>query len=304
VVPGDIMHDQCGTPAYIAPEILRNQGYEGFGVDVWSAGVVLYAMLSGTVPFKATNMTDLHRIILSGSYAPIKDISADAVDLLKGILDTDPRKRLTVEQVLAHEWLKSTDEMFNGKIKSLNKLNLFANAERILLSKFNIDYRVAQKDDLIENFTLKNLDTNQESENQNIGTKSYILAPFNSSLKLTSDLLNPALKIENDVFKFIGKAKEANRNYELNNNGEIDNGILINPQPQNISKEDEDEPRGERSPIHSKKPSQHVSKPTSPPEYNKVSEVTSPNPDSHRNSRKGVKDLSMSNTNTFILGKL
>jgi serine/threonine protein kinase len=311
VVPGDIMHDQCGTPAYIAPEILRNQGYEGFGVDVWSAGVVLYAMLSGTVPFKATNMTDLHRIILSGNYAAIKDISQDAIDLLKGILETDPRKRLSVEQILQHEWLKSTDEMFNGKIKSLNKLNLFANAERILLSKFNIDYRSAPKDDLIENFTLKNLDTNQESENQNVGTKSYILAPFNSSLKgtIATDLnitwLNPNLKIENDVLKFVGKAKEANRNYELNNNGEIDNGILINPQPQpqNISKDEEDE--REKSPIHSKKPSQHVSKPTSPPsEYSKVGEVTSPNPDSHRNSRKGVKDLSMSNTNTFILGKM
>lgn len=310
VVPGDIMHDQCGTPAYIAPEILRNQGYEGFGVDVWSAGVVLYAMLSGTVPFKATNMTDLHRIILSGNYAAIKDISQEAVDLLKNILETDPRKRLTVEGILQHEWLKSTDEMFNGKIKSLNKLNLFANAERILLSKFNIDYRSAPKDDLIENFTLKNLDTNQESENQNVGTKSYILAPFNSSLKgsVATDTslawLNQNLKIENDVLKFVGKAKEANRNYELNNNGEIDNGILINPQPQpqNVSKDDEDE--RERSPVHSKKPSQHVSKPTSPPsEYSKVGEVTSPNPDSHRNSRKGIKDLSMSNTNTFILGK-
>jgi serine/threonine protein kinase len=72
---GDIMHDHCGTPAYIAPEILRNQGYESFGVDVWSAGVVLYAMLSGTVPFKANNMNDLHKMIMKGNYPLIKDIS-------------------------------------------------------------------------------------------------------------------------------------------------------------------------------------------------------------------------------------
>jgi 5'-AMP-activated protein kinase catalytic alpha subunit len=53
------MTEQCGTPAYIAPEILRDKGYFGFKVDIWSAGVVLYAMLYGTVPFKANNMTEL-----------------------------------------------------------------------------------------------------------------------------------------------------------------------------------------------------------------------------------------------------
>ena len=53
------MSEQCGTPAYIAPEILLDRGYEGFAADVWSAGVVLYAMLFGAVPFKANNMTEL-----------------------------------------------------------------------------------------------------------------------------------------------------------------------------------------------------------------------------------------------------
>ena len=83
---GDVMHDQCGTPAYISPEILKNQGYEGFGVDVWSAGVVLYAMLSGTVPFKANNMNDLHKMIIRGNYPPIKDISDGNITLTQTLL--------------------------------------------------------------------------------------------------------------------------------------------------------------------------------------------------------------------------
>jgi serine/threonine protein kinase len=59
VKPGEKMTEQCGTPAYIAPEILVDNGYEGFTIDIWSAGVVLYAMLYGTVPFRANNMTEL-----------------------------------------------------------------------------------------------------------------------------------------------------------------------------------------------------------------------------------------------------
>ena len=82
------------------------------------------------------------------------------------------------------------------------------------------------------------MDTLQETENQNVVTKSLILAPFNSTLhknenwKLAADL-----KIENDVMKICGKVKEAIRNYELNNNGEIDNGFLINLENQNSNNE-------------------------------------------------------------------
>jgi serine/threonine protein kinase len=59
VKPGQILKEQCGTPAYIAPEVFEGNGYEGFASDIWSAGVVLYSMLYGIVPFKANNMTEL-----------------------------------------------------------------------------------------------------------------------------------------------------------------------------------------------------------------------------------------------------
>ena len=97
VKPDEMMTEQCGTPAYIAPEVFENKGYTGYLSDVWSAGVVLYAMLFGTVPFKASNMSELQKQITKGS-PPFKEqeVSAEALDLVKGIMEKDPSKRLTI----------------------------------------------------------------------------------------------------------------------------------------------------------------------------------------------------------------
>mmetsp|Transcript_112405 Transcript_112405/g.155220 ORF Transcript_112405/g.155220 Transcript_112405/m.155220 type:complete len:92 (-) Transcript_112405:922-1197(-) len=90
------MTEQCGTPAYIAPEILLDRGYTGFAVDIWSAGVVLYAMIFGTVPFKANNMSELQKMIIKAKYSLGEGISKDGKDILKGLLEKDPKKRLTI----------------------------------------------------------------------------------------------------------------------------------------------------------------------------------------------------------------
>lgn len=64
------MYEQCGTPAYIAPEVSNKQkGYKGFKADMWSAGVCLYVMLIGTVPFRAASMKELHEMIRKGKYS-------------------------------------------------------------------------------------------------------------------------------------------------------------------------------------------------------------------------------------------
>jgi len=111
VTPGETLTEQCGTPAYIAPEVFRGEGYSGFKSDIWSAGVVLYAMLFGAVPFKASNLSELHRQVLERepTYKE-EEISADALSLLKGILEKDPALRLTSEQILEHKWMNLKKE--------------------------------------------------------------------------------------------------------------------------------------------------------------------------------------------------
>ena len=71
--------------------MFKNEGYQGFASDVWSAGVVLYAMIFGAVPFKASNMAELHKQVLERqpTYKE-EEISKDALDLLQGILTKDP----------------------------------------------------------------------------------------------------------------------------------------------------------------------------------------------------------------------
>ena len=110
VKSGEVMREQCGTPAYIAPEILKGEGYIGFSPDIWSAGIVLYSMLYGSVPFKANDMNELHLLVLRGKYVLKEDISEDARDLMSRMLERNVRKRITCEEILKHKWFDDIDE--------------------------------------------------------------------------------------------------------------------------------------------------------------------------------------------------
>jgi len=265
------MQDQCGTPAYIAPEILKGKGYSGFSVDIWSAGVVLYAMLTGTVPFKGNDIRELHHVITHGKYnmQNLKDISNEAKNLIKHLLEVDPKKRININNILKHPWLidvnlnvyynscnnNNGNNNINYNGNNYNHINnknnfdinkLFTNAERVILAKSNVDYRdIKNKDDMIENFNIKNLDSHEDIKSKNVKTKSYILAPFNTSMSEETDNeievkyydhICKDLKLIKNVIKYSEKVKEMNKNYELNFNGEIDNGVVIS---NNDSEEEE-----------------------------------------------------------------
>lgn len=104
--PGHKLTDHCGTPSYIAPEVLLEAGYEGPPVDVWSAGVVLYAMLCGRVPFKGEQFSDLKRCIVAGQFSLPPQLGEAATALLRALLVVDPATRLTVPGALSHAWLE------------------------------------------------------------------------------------------------------------------------------------------------------------------------------------------------------
>ncbi|KAI9490648.1 kinase-like domain-containing protein, partial [Zychaea mexicana] len=110
----DLMATSCGSPCYAAPELVVNEGqYAGSAVDIWSCGVILYAMLCGYLPFDddpcnpdGNNINQLYRYILSTPPSFPKHVSKDAQDLLRQILVADPQKRYTLDDIQHHPWLK------------------------------------------------------------------------------------------------------------------------------------------------------------------------------------------------------
>eukprot|EP00759_Apiculatamorpha_spiralis_P048513 PhF_6_TR43681/c0_g1_i1/m.67133/K07198/PRKAA, AMPK; 5'-AMP-activated protein kinase, catalytic alpha subunit len=100
-----VLQRQCGTPHYVAPEVLGGQGYSGQKVDVWSAGVCLYVMLVGRLPFFAPELSVLYESIRIGKYEIPKTLPPTVVDLLSRMLCVDPQLRWDVPQLLTHPWV-------------------------------------------------------------------------------------------------------------------------------------------------------------------------------------------------------
>ncbi|XP_008563577.1 PREDICTED: serine/threonine-protein kinase D2-like, partial [Galeopterus variegatus] len=96
-----------GTPAYLAPEVLLNQGYNR-SLDMWSVGVIMYVSLSGTFPFNEDE--DINDQIQNAAFmypaSPWSHISAGAIDLINNLLQVKMRKRYSVDKSLSHPWLQ------------------------------------------------------------------------------------------------------------------------------------------------------------------------------------------------------
>ncbi|PNH02205.1 putative serine/threonine-protein kinase [Tetrabaena socialis] len=108
-VPSKRLRVHCGSPSYAAPEIVARKAYEGPPVDVWSLGVVLFAMVAGYLPFHASggNKQELCNKIMAGQYTAPDWLSAPMKDLLGRMLTTDPDKRITFQQVWQHSWVRT-----------------------------------------------------------------------------------------------------------------------------------------------------------------------------------------------------
>ncbi|CAL9084349.1 unnamed protein product, partial [Musa textilis] len=101
-----LFHTFCGTPAYVAPEVLSRRGYDGAKVDVWSCGVILFVLMAGYLPFHDRSIVAMYRKIYKGTFRCPRWFSQDLVHLLHRLLDVNPQTRITIPEVMENPWFK------------------------------------------------------------------------------------------------------------------------------------------------------------------------------------------------------
>lgn len=103
--PGNKLDTFCGSPPYAAPELFQGKKYDGPEVDVWSLGVILYTLVSGSLPFDGQNLKELRERVLRGKYRIPFYMSTDCENLLKKFLVLNPAKRSSLENIMKDKWM-------------------------------------------------------------------------------------------------------------------------------------------------------------------------------------------------------
>ena len=205
----ELLISSCGSPCYASPEMLSGKPYRGVTTDLWSSGVVLYSMLVGSLPFDDQEIQKLYDQIKIGKFYLPSTLSLEAIDLLKKILEVNPKKRISLKKIKEHPWFNKTQNpLYKG---------IIYNADNINENKFPYDDKVISF--IIKEFYLDDKNINEEKliemiEKHEINqyTATYYIAKKN------------ILKIEDN-------------NYEINSNTEKSNKILLKLENQNNKEE-------------------------------------------------------------------
>lgn len=101
-----LLHTTCGTPAYVAPEVINRKGYDGAKADIWSCGVILFVLLAGYLPFHNSNLMEMYRKIGKGEFKFPNWFAPDVRRLLSKILDPNPNTRISMTKIMESSWFK------------------------------------------------------------------------------------------------------------------------------------------------------------------------------------------------------
>jgi len=101
-----LLHTTCGTPAYVAPEVINRKGYDGTKADIWSCGVILYVLLAGFLPFRDPNLIEMYRKIGKADFKYPNWFASDVRRLLSKILDPNPKTRISIAKIMESSWFK------------------------------------------------------------------------------------------------------------------------------------------------------------------------------------------------------
>ncbi|KAL6871043.1 hypothetical protein ACP4OV_014891 [Aristida adscensionis] len=123
-----LLHTTCGTPAYVAPEVISKTGYDGAKSDIWSCGVVLFVLVAGYLPFQGPNIMDMYRKIQLGDFRCPSWFSHKLKKLLYKILDPNPSTRISIQKIKESTWFRKGPEETRTVRERISSENATTNA--------------------------------------------------------------------------------------------------------------------------------------------------------------------------------
>ena len=222
----------CGSPCYASPEMVGGNKYNGFFIDIWATGIILFAMLCGYLPFEDDNNDVLFKQILGGKIDYPNHLSEVSKDLLKKIIETNPDKRIKIEEIKKHPFYligkKNYENKFKKKkinsVRELNYETLFNNIinekeENIINNKEYIKTETNERNNKNKEITLQN----ELINNNKIGLLTKCIKGINIKDKNKTEN-NQRLKQRNqtEAKKIKGQIFFTTRPNQLNNNTNIE----------------------------------------------------------------------------------
>ena len=164
--PNNLLITSCGSPSYASPEMVLGKKYNGFKIDIWATGIILYAMLCGYLPFEDKNNQKLYKKISECKFSFPFYIPKDAKDLISKILVKDPNKRITIREIKMHPFYLKGKKLFE-KVYNLDIKNSI-NSSISLKSKNDEDYKVTSSNADISNIAEFNFSNNKKNMKDNL----------------------------------------------------------------------------------------------------------------------------------------
>ncbi|GIX86962.1 hypothetical protein CDAR_537076 [Caerostris darwini] len=226
-VPGQKLDTFCGSPPYAAPELFQGKKYDGPEVDVWSLGVILYTLVSGSLPFDGANLKELRERVLRGKYRIPFYMSTDCENLLKKFLVLNPGKRASLEAIMKDKWMNVGYE--DDELKPYVEPEPdFSDTRRmeILLSmgytqdEINDSLRSKKYDDIMANYLLLGKRTTENDSCDSQSSSSLSLRTLKAPTETTGNSQSPPhIKVQRSV-----SASSKPRRFSHTNQTPVTNG--------------------------------------------------------------------------------
>lgn len=143
-----LFHTFCGTPAYVAPEVLGRKGYDGAKVDIWSCGIVLFVLMAGYLPFHDLNVMAMYKKIYKGEFRCPRWFSPELTKLLIRLLDTNPETRISIPEIMMNPWFKEDFKQIKFYVEDDKVCSIDHDDEGLPL--FNSEFSVSESDSELE----------------------------------------------------------------------------------------------------------------------------------------------------------